>query len=62
MADHAQPNILLIMPDQMRGDCLSLEQHPCLLTPTWTRSEDRAHISPAPTPVVHPASLLGALC
>lgn len=28
-----QPNILLIMPDQMRGDCLSLEGHPCIQTP-----------------------------
>jgi arylsulfatase A-like enzyme len=28
-----QPNILLIMPDQMRGDCLSLARHPVLLTP-----------------------------
>ncbi|PCJ62852.1 MAG: hypothetical protein COA79_01630 [Planctomycetota bacterium] len=28
-----QPNILLIMPDQMRGDCLSLEHHPVLITP-----------------------------
>ena len=28
-----RPNILLIMPDQMRGDCLSLERHPVLLTP-----------------------------
>lgn len=28
-----RPNILLIMPDQMRGDCLSLEGHPALLTP-----------------------------
>lgn len=27
------PNILLIMPDQMRGDCLSLEAHPVLSTP-----------------------------
>ena len=33
MADQTQPNILLIMPDQMRGDCLSLEGHPCVLTP-----------------------------
>ncbi len=33
--DHhtSQPNILLIMPDQMRGDCLSLAHHPVLLTP-----------------------------
>jgi arylsulfatase A-like enzyme len=28
-----QPNILLIMPDQMRGDCLSLERHPVVMTP-----------------------------
>ncbi len=28
-----KPNVLLIMPDQMRGDCLSLERHPVLLTP-----------------------------
>ncbi|MEI8315173.1 MAG: sulfatase-like hydrolase/transferase [Verrucomicrobiota bacterium] len=28
-----QPDILLIMPDQWRGDCLSLERHPVLLTP-----------------------------
>ncbi len=27
------PNILLLMPDQMRGDCLSLAGHPVLLTP-----------------------------
>jgi len=28
-----RPNILLVMPDQMRGDCLSLENHPVLQTP-----------------------------
>ena len=28
------PNILLIMTDQQRGDCLSIENHPVLLTPT----------------------------
>jgi arylsulfatase A-like enzyme len=27
------PDILLIMPDQMRGDCLSLLQHPVVRTP-----------------------------
>ena len=27
------PNILVIMPDQMRGDCLSLAGHPVLQTP-----------------------------
>jgi len=29
----AQPDILLIMPDQMRGDCISLRLHPVLRTP-----------------------------
>ena len=29
----ARPNILLIMPDQMRGDALSAELHPVLMTP-----------------------------
>jgi len=28
-----RPDILLIMPDQFRGDCLSLEHHPVLMTP-----------------------------
>lgn len=28
-----RPNILVIMPDQMRGDCLSLEGHPAVSTP-----------------------------
>lgn len=28
-----RPNILLIMTDQQRGDCLSIEGHPALLTP-----------------------------
>ncbi|MCE5327048.1 MAG: sulfatase-like hydrolase/transferase [Planctomycetaceae bacterium] len=28
-----RPNILLIMPDQMRADCLSLARHPAVLTP-----------------------------
>ncbi|MBN1675438.1 MAG: sulfatase-like hydrolase/transferase [Kiritimatiellae bacterium] len=28
-----QPNVLFIMPDQMRGDCLSLARHPVVLTP-----------------------------
>ena len=33
----AGPNILLIMPDQMRGDCLSVLDHPVLRTPTLDR-------------------------
>lgn len=33
MATDKRPNILLVMPDQMRGDCLSLESHPVLETP-----------------------------
>lgn len=32
-SESTQPNVLLIMPDQMRGDCLSLEDHPVLQTP-----------------------------
>ena len=28
-----RPNIILIMPDQMRGDCLSCDDHPAVLTP-----------------------------
>ena len=28
-----RPNFLLIMTDQQRGDCLSIEDHPALLTP-----------------------------
>ncbi|HUU60580.1 MAG TPA: sulfatase-like hydrolase/transferase, partial [Phycisphaerae bacterium] len=28
-----RPNILLIMTEQHRGDCLGIEGHPCLLTP-----------------------------
>ena len=28
-----RPNILLIMTDQQRGDCLSIDGHPCLMTP-----------------------------
>ena len=28
-----RPNIVLIMTDQQRGDCLSAERHPVLLTP-----------------------------
>lgn len=28
-----RPNFLIIMTDQQRGDCLSIDGHPCLLTP-----------------------------
>ena len=31
--DQKRPNILFIMTDQQRGDCLSIEGHPVLLTP-----------------------------
>ena len=30
---NTQPNILVIMPDQMRGDCFGLAGHPSLITP-----------------------------
>src|SRR4051812_40270305 len=33
----SQPDILLIMPDQMRGDCISLLGHPVVRTPTIDR-------------------------
>ncbi len=32
-----RPNILLIVADQLRGDCLGIEGHPVLLTPTMDR-------------------------
>ena len=32
MKDH-RPNILLLMTDQQRGDCLGIEGHPVLQTP-----------------------------
>lgn len=32
-----KPNILLIMTDQQRGDCLGIEHHPVLLTPNMDR-------------------------
>jgi len=31
--ENSRPDILLIMPDQMRGDCLSILGHPALRTP-----------------------------
>jgi arylsulfatase A-like enzyme len=33
----SQPDILLLMPDQMRGDCLSALGHPAVRTPTLDR-------------------------
>lgn len=33
MPDTDRPNIILFMTDQQRGDCLSSDGHPCLLTP-----------------------------
>ena len=32
-----RPDILLIMPDQMRGDCLSVLDHPAVRTPNFDR-------------------------
>lgn len=31
--ESAKPDILLIMPDQMRGDCLSILNYPAVRTP-----------------------------
>ncbi len=36
-----QPNVLLIMTDQQRGDCLGIDGHPVLLTPTMDRIAGR---------------------
>src|ERR1043166_2732875 len=36
-ASPKRPDILLIMPDQMRGDCLSALAHPVVRTPTLDR-------------------------
>ena len=33
MTTDTRPNFILIMSDQHRGDCLSVDGHPCLLTP-----------------------------
>jgi arylsulfatase len=33
----AKPDILLIMPDQMRGDCLSILDHPAVRTPNFDK-------------------------
>jgi hypothetical protein len=41
-----KPDILLIMPDQMRGDCLSALGHPAVTTPNL----DRLAQAGAPTP------------
>jgi len=30
---HERPNILLVIADQWRGDCLSIDGHPCVQTP-----------------------------
>ncbi len=49
-AEKKQPNILLIMPDQMRGDCMSLEHHPVLRTPnTDSIGEGGVHLTKAYT-------------
>jgi len=37
LAGTSRPNILLIMTDQQRGDCLGIDGHPVLLTPTLDR-------------------------
>ena len=45
-----RPNILLVMTDQQRGDCLGLERHPVLLTPTMDHIGGRgAHFARAYT-------------
>ena len=36
-AAEGPPELLIIMPDQMRGDCLSILDHPAVKTPTLDR-------------------------
>ena len=33
----AQPHILILMPDQMRSDCMGAAGHPCIRTPNMDR-------------------------
>ncbi len=43
-----RPNILLVITDQQRGDCLSYERHPVLMTPNMDAiAGDGAHFSKA---------------
>lgn len=36
-AKSSRPNVLFIMTDQQRGDCLSIDGHPCVETPNMDR-------------------------
>jgi arylsulfatase len=50
--ESAKPDILLIMPDQMRGDCLSILEHPVVRTPNMDRlAKDGVLFRRAYTPV-----------
>ncbi len=49
-APRTRPNILFIMADQYRGDCLGVDGHPCIHTPNLDRlAREGAHFSAAYT-------------
>lgn len=53
-----QPNILLRMTDQMRGDCLGITGHPDVKTPYLDSLADKERCIPMRTPpvlIVQPA-------
>ncbi len=52
--DQSQPDILLIMPDQMRGDCLSILNHPVVRTPQLMNWPGRGYFSGGPIPLYLP--------
>lgn len=53
-----KPDILLIMPDQMRGDCLSILDHPVVRTPHF---DELVELAGARTPEVDGVSLVPVL-
>lgn len=57
-ASGERPNILLICVDQWRGDCLSVEEHPAVLTPYldgWSRTGARFTRAYSSVPICIPA-------
>ena len=52
-----RPNIILLMTDQLRGDCLGYAGHPDVKTPYLDTLASRALFSTAPTVPVQAVSL-----
>ena len=56
-----EPNILILMPDQQRADCLSCAGHPQIKTPNMDRLAQEGMRSAQATtasPICMPASLI----